>query len=113
VAIALAVVLAPMGANAHAERDRETVRVAVAFGDLDLSRPEDARVMAKRIDKAAARACGGDPRLGPGPWLAASWAVEAFEECHRDAVRAAVAQLGAPRVAEAYAAGSAGMGGAP
>jgi UrcA family protein len=112
--IALAAAMAPMTANAYAaESDRETINIAVAYGDLDLSRAADARIMAQRLDKAATRACGGIPQFDPNYRFDRDWAIRSFEECHDAAMSAALAQLGAPLVANAYADASASIGAAP
>lgn len=65
---------------------------AVSIADLDLSTADGARVLLKRLDVAAQRACGGEPVKSPlfprEPGL--------FEKCVKDAVSTAVRQADQP-----------------
>ena len=40
----------------------------VRFGDLDLSRPQDNRILNSRIQDAARSACAGGPSRSGRPW---------------------------------------------
>jgi UrcA family protein len=107
-----AAVVAVMGvAPAHAQQ-AEVMSVTVRYGDLDLTNPRDAHTMVRRIDNAAARACGGDPssQIFDG-LIARARAVDDFESCRDIAVRDALSQLGSVEVMAAYrAAGAVRLG---
>lgn len=62
--IMLAVIAAAIGANAYADDRRAPAKsdaaatAAVSFSDLEVSRPEDARVLLARVQAAAREVCG-------------------------------------------------------
>lgn len=76
-------------------------KVRVSFADLDLSRQEDARILLDRIEKAAYRACGGNPRRHPGYGLMPNRTEEVFEECRQEAIARAILDVDAPVLAQA------------
>jgi UrcA family protein len=100
---AIAAVMIPFAANAEDGRGIRTTRIVVAYADLDLEEPHDARVMAARLDRAARRACGGSPSFDPHYDIARYWAVRSFDECYNNAIKAALAELRAPLVSQAHA----------
>jgi len=67
--------------------------VRVSCADLDIARPEDARVLMGRIKDAAYRACGGDPRRHMSYTLIPVRVEAAFKECREDAVARAMATV--------------------
>jgi|GEM_PF-1236276 UrcA family protein len=75
----------------------------VAYGDLDLNRPQDAAIMLGRIEKAARRACGIMPERDRFYSSNPEFVDKQFRLCTRQAVRDAVTHLGAPHVSRAYA----------
>lgn len=87
--------------SAYASGMEET-RVLVRYGDLDLSDRGDARILARRIDRAADRACGGHPRTRTNSLAALPRLIEDFEACRREAADNALAQIAAPEVRLAY-----------
>lgn len=98
----IAVAIAAMSFAPVAYAETQTVRsVSVSHGDLDLSRPEHARIMAERIDEAARWTCGGSPRFDPNYRTARASVTDRFETCRTRAVEAALAELRAPLVAQA------------
>jgi UrcA family protein len=86
---------------AHAA-DTQSVEVVVRYGDLDLSDARDARTLVRRIDRAARRACGGGAYLNSTRGVERAREYAAFNECRREAVRDALAELDAPQVRLAY-----------
>ena len=52
--------------------------------------------MLTRLEKAADRACGGDPRLNPDYALMAPYLERVYRECRTDAVSRAVTAVNAP-----------------
>ena len=76
-------------------------KVRVSFADLDLSRQGDAQILLDRIEKAAYRACGGNPRRHPGYGLMPHHTEAVFEECRQDAIARAIRDVDAPVLAQA------------
>ena len=72
---------------AHAG-DTTNSSVNVAFGDLNLSRPADAKILAGRLEAAAALVCrdAADGQMGPA-------ARRVMQECVSDAVNVALARI--------------------
>jgi UrcA family protein len=68
----------------------------VAYADLDLADPADARKMLQRIREAAAATCRDARKASGGP------AAETFEYCRAHVERDAVRRLKAPAVRQAY-----------
>lgn len=99
--IALAMGATAFAPSAQAETE-QSHRVSVAYSDLDLTRSDDARIMASRIDEAARFACGGSPRFDANYRGAKAAATRRFETCRGDAIDAALADLNAPAVAHAF-----------
>lgn len=95
--LALAFALAaPM--MAHAAPQSETVAVATAaYGDLDLNRASDAKIMVRRLDRAALEACGASR----ASFRDYRTAVQRGD-CYKDGMRQALADLNAPAVTQAY-----------
>lgn len=76
--------------------------ISVPYGDLDLTQQSHARIMAERIDDAARRACGGNPRFDPNYRTGPARATQRFETCRTRAVESALADLNRPLVARAF-----------
>lgn len=73
--------------------------VAIArapYSDLDLSRSDDAKIMARRLDRAALEACGAS-RSSFRDYRAAVQR----SDCYKDGVRRALGDLNAPAVTQA------------
>lgn len=89
--LAAALAIATIGSAtspAQAETNPTTVEVRVNSAGLDLTTEAGADEFLKRLSRAASRACGGRPDVGP-------LILEArgrFEDCHAKAVSAAVEQ---------------------
>jgi UrcA family protein len=77
-------------------------QVRVELGDLDLENPADARTLLARIEKAAYRACGGNPKFTWSYHLLPARTVKVYELCREAAVRRAVDQVGRPQLAQVY-----------
>lgn len=82
--------------------------VAVSHSDLDLNKPQDARVMLARIEHAARQACGFMPERDKAYAAAPRFVTKDFSGCKRRAVAHAVARLHAPVVSRLYAEGQSG-----
>jgi UrcA family protein len=80
----------------------EVGRVTVSYGDLNLGNDGDARVMLSRLQQAAYRACGGDPRWNPDYALLWNRLATDYRECRNDAVSRAVAAIDAPVLSQVY-----------
>jgi UrcA family protein len=77
-------------------------QVRVDLKGLDLQNPADARTLLARIEKAAYRACGGNPKFAWSyEWLPAR-TVEVYELCREGAVKRAVDQIGATQLTQLY-----------
>jgi UrcA family protein len=70
----------------------------VYYGDLQLDADRDAKIMLKRIERAAKKACGGHPTFS-----SYTGALDrTFEECRDKAIQRTLKQLGAPAVTRIY-----------
>jgi UrcA family protein len=105
-ALALAATIA-VAAGAEIADGAESSRVrvgsvTVAYGDLDLSSEADARVMLKRLEHAARRACGGNPQMHPAHSLMPRRVNQVYRECRAEAVARAVAHVNEPVLSVAF-----------
>jgi UrcA family protein len=95
---ALALVVAAGGASYAASSDESAaIPVKVVYGDLDLAKAHDVARLLRRIDSAATEACGA--------WVSSNpidVEVAHDSDCHRAAVRRAVAQIDAPALSALY-----------
>lgn len=93
-ACALALALAAPAVAAPAAPNTE---IKVSYSDLDLNNARDARVMLRRLDEAAASACGASP-----------FSLHEYKQavrrsaCYRDGLNQAVAALDAPALTSVY-----------
>src|SRR5262245_24059060 len=81
--------------------ETKTVQIKVAFGDLNLDKPEDARILFSRVEEAAKHACG--PKvISPSRYDVTPVAIEHdYKECIARAVGDTVARLNVPLVSRA------------
>src|SRR5579871_1878004 len=93
-AAALALCIAPLSC---AKTPAEEISVPVRYGDLNLASREGAHILLRRLDHAAHIACGDTP--APAELLYS----RRYDECTRNAVARAVAQLNSPLVAKQLA----------
>lgn len=71
-------------------------RIAVRYGDLNLTHEEGARTLLTRLDHASTHVCGGRPAIAD----LRAWA--SYEACRKEAMDRAVALVHAPLVARLY-----------
>jgi UrcA family protein len=98
-AAAAALGLSGLAYAGDAPRGEEPNAVRVSHADLDLTRADDSEALLSRLSYAAQRACAAEEVTRPN-----AAARRAIAQCHRDAVEAALAQLGAPMPQRLYAA---------
>lgn len=84
-------------AIAQAAPANQPISVKVRHGDLNLERSSDARIMVRRIERAALNACGASD----GSVREYRMAI-ARTACYRETLDAAVATLNVPSVSAAY-----------
>jgi UrcA family protein len=84
--------------------------ITVRISDLDLHNDADVQTLLGRLQRAAYKACGGEPRWHPSYSLMPRHTGEVFEQCRRDAMARAVAAIGAPKLASAFAVATAEAG---
>jgi UrcA family protein len=77
-------------------------RIRVELQGLDLQNPADARRLLARIEKAAYRACGGNPKFTREYELMPERTIETYGLCRQAAVARAVDQIGAPQLSQIY-----------
>jgi UrcA family protein len=86
--------------NACAEEPTEKVgfilRVRVPLDDLDLRKETDARLLLSRLEKAAYRACGGNPRFHTSYEVMPERTTKVFRDCRERAITQAVDRINAP-----------------
>lgn len=75
--------------------------VRVTYSDLDLTQQADVRILLGRIEKAAYRACGGNPRLHPTYSVMPGRTEAVFKECREDAIARAIGVVDAPVLSQA------------
>jgi UrcA family protein len=101
---AAAVMLAALSFGAHADTSTDDPpsiirgRSVVYYGDLNIDAEQDAKIMLERIERAAKKACGGQPTFS----TYTGSLDHTFEECRGEAVQRTVKQLGAPTVTRIY-----------
>jgi UrcA family protein len=78
----------------------EVGRVTVSYGDIDLGNVADVRLMLGRLEQAAYRACGGDPRWNPSYALLWGTLNAEYRQCRSDAVSRAVTTVDAPLLSQ-------------
>jgi len=89
-------------AQATPSAEKKLVRtVRVAYADLDLTRQSDVQLLLGRIENAAYRACGGDPRRHPSYGVIPRRTEAVFKECRKDAIARAVGTIDAPVLSQA------------
>jgi UrcA family protein len=89
-------------AQATASAEKKLVRaVHVAYADLDLTREADVQLLLGRIENAAYRACGGDPRQHPSHSVIPRRTEAVFKECREEAIARAVGTINAPALSQA------------
>jgi UrcA family protein len=93
VAVAVSVFASCAFAAPPVEKMESVGRVQVSYHDLDLQKEADARVLLKRLERAAYRACGGNPKLYLSYRVIPDRTVEVFKECREEAVARAVAAV--------------------
>ena len=77
-------------------------QVRVELNGLNLQNAADARTLLTRIEKAAYRACGGNPKLTRDYELMPRKTVEVYALCREDAVTRAIDQIGAAQLVQVY-----------
>jgi UrcA family protein len=75
--------------------------VRVAYADLDLTQETDVQLLLGRIENAAYRACGGDPRRHPSYGVMPRRTKAVFKECREDAITRAFGAMDAPVLLQA------------
>jgi UrcA family protein len=101
---AVVVVLATIAQSVFAVPKAEHIAsIAVRLSDLDLHNDADVQVLLGRLQRAAYKACGGKPRWHPSYALMPRHTAAVFEQCRHDAIARAVATIGAPKLASAFA----------
>ena len=78
----------------------EVGRVTVSYSDIDLGNVADVRLMLGRLEQAAYRACGGDPRWNPSYALLWDTLNAEYRRCRSDAVSRAVTTVDAPLLSQ-------------
>lgn len=100
--LAATMILAALSFGAYADTSSQPVKItgtsAVYYGDLNLTLPQDAKIMLSRIEQAAAKACGGHSTFSGYTGRLDS----TFQDCRNEAVARTVEQLGAQLVTRIY-----------
>jgi UrcA family protein len=101
---AAAAILAALSFGAHADTSTDgpgTIfrgRSVVYYGDLNIETEQDAKIMLRRIERAAKKACGGHATFS----TYTGSLDQTFEECRDEAIQRTVKRLGAPMVTRIY-----------
>ncbi len=77
-------------------------QVHVTLEGYDLEKPADARALLTRIETAAYRACGGNPKFTWSYNLLPRRTMEVYERFRESAVERAVGQIGAAQLTYIY-----------
>lgn len=101
--VALGIIAATQSAFASKRAEGvEVGRVTVSYSDLDLTALGDAHLMLARLQHAAYKACGGDPRLHPDYDLMWQHVNKVYQDCRNNAVSKAVVEVDAPVLTAVY-----------
>lgn len=102
--IALTVIRMASGAPGQPSKQRfdRVASVEVPYQDLDLRKDADAKAMLARLQRAAVTACGGNPSWHPAFEVMPRRTVAVFQECRRNAIARAVAQIDAPALSRVF-----------
>ena len=76
--------------------------VQISYRDLDLRQEAGARAMLERLERAAVRACGGNPKWDLTYEIMPKRTVEVFQSCRRNAIARAVAHIDAPMLSDLF-----------
>ena len=102
---AAAVTLAALSLGAHADPSTDgrgitlRGRTVVNYGDLNIGIERDAKILLQRIERAAKKACGGQPTFS----TYTGSLDHTFRECWAEATARTVKQLSTPMVTRIYA----------
>jgi UrcA family protein len=91
------------GARAEADKLTHVGSVRVEYGDLDIQKEADARELLERLNRAAFKACGGEPRWHPQYDLIPRRVTRVFRDCREAAVAQAVSEVDARALWAAFA----------
>jgi UrcA family protein len=95
-------------AQAEAPKREIIDSIAVSYNPLDLRNDAGARTMLKRLESAAYRVCGGDPRRQPAYKIMPKHVKAVITECREDAVARAVASVNEKTLWQVFASSDAG-----
>lgn len=76
--------------------------IVVSFRDLNIKKQDGARILLKRIEHAATRACGGDPMQRRYSTDTAIM-IREFNKCRSQAIAVSIANVGSPLLRRVYA----------
>lgn len=102
---AAAAMLAALSLGAHADPSTDGTaitirgRSVVNYADLHIETERDAKILLQRIERAAKKACGGQPTFSSYTGSLD----HTFRECWAEATARTVKQLSAPMVTRSYA----------
>ena len=89
-----------------ATKTERIASVSVPVADLDLRKDADVQVLLGRLERAALKACGGNPRFNPSYDSTPGYVTKVFSDCRHHAIARAVATIGAPKLVLAFKAAS-------
>jgi UrcA family protein len=90
-------------ARAEADKLTHIGSVRVDYSDLDIQKEADARELLERLNRAAFKACGGEPRWHPQYDFIPRRVTRVFRECREAAVAQAVSEVDARALWAAFA----------
>lgn len=106
-ALAAAMLAAPAAVGGETKANQVKVgAVQVAVSRDALASEAGARELLAQLNAAARRACGGDARRHSSWKTTPDLARRAFDDCRREAVTRAVAELGSAKLAALHAGGA-------
>ena len=80
-------------ASAEGKKLVHIASVRVEYADLDIQKESDARTLLERLDRAAYKACGGNPQLHPQYKIIPHRVNQVYRDCRQEAVSRAVAEV--------------------
>ena len=102
---AAAAMLAALSLGAHADPSTDGTAISIRgrsvvnYADLHIETERDAKILLQRIERAAKKACGGQPTFSSYTGSLD----HTFRECWAEATARTVKQLSAPMVTRSYA----------
>jgi UrcA family protein len=104
--LSLAIAQSTLALSHTAIKTERLASIKVRVADLDLRNDAHVQMLLGRLEQAAVKACGGNPKSHRSYELMPHYTTKVFRDCQHDAIARAVATIDAPKLSAAFAAAS-------